>query len=142
VNGRALFAAGATSAGAAAAMATALSDPRFLAASATAAGVPGDGSNANLLVATETASLSGGKDAQATLSGIISAFGAEAQRARAYADQDQALSDHVQGMRESYSGVSIDEELVEMQRAQRSFEAITKVIQAADEMLKTLMSLR
>jgi flagellar hook-associated protein 1 FlgK len=142
VNGRALFTAGATSAGAAAAMATALSDPRSLAASASAAGVPGDGSNATLLVATETASLSGGKDAQSTLSGIISAFGAEAQRAKAYAEQDQALSDHVQGMRESYSGVSIDEELVEMQRAQRAFEAITKVILAADEMLKTLMSLR
>jgi len=142
VSGRALFTAGAGPTGAAAAMAAALSDPRQLAASASAAGLPGDGGNAILLVGTESAALTGGKDAQSTLSGIISAFGAEAQRARAYAEQDQALSDHVQGMRESYSGVSIDEELVEMQRAQRSFEAITKVILAADEMLKTLMSLR
>jgi flagellar hook-associated protein 1 FlgK len=119
----------------------ALSDARQL-ATAAAGGAAGDATNAHLLVATELAPLSGGRDVQATLSGITSAFGAEARRAEAFAEQDAGLKEQLLTMRESRSGVSIDEELVEMQRAQRAFEALAKVIQVADEMTRTLIQLR
>ena len=39
------------------------------------------------------------------------------------------------------SGVSIDDELVTIQSAQRGYEALAKVIQAADAMMRTLMGI-
>jgi flagellar hook-associated protein 1 FlgK len=142
VSGRPLFTVGATSAGAASTLRAALTDASQLATAGSAAGLPGDGANALALVATQRQALSGGKDVQAALSALTSSFGAEVQRAEAYAEQDAALADNLRAMRESVSGVSMDEELLEMQKAQRAFEAITRVIQIADEMTKTLLQMR
>lgn len=53
----------------------------------------------------------------------------------------RTLSDQGEARRQSVSGVSTDEELVNMLRVQQSYTAATKLIQAADEMMKTLLSL-
>jgi flagellar hook-associated protein 1 FlgK len=142
VGNRDLFAPPAQLDGAAMALAVSLTAPDQLAAG-TDPTAPGDARNAQALLATESSALtSSGRDVQATLSGIISAFGSQARRATAFAAEDRAVHDHVMSLRESASGVSIDEELIQMQKAQRGYEAITKVIQTADEMLQTLMQLR
>ena len=83
-----------------------------------------------------------GKDVQSTLSAIVSQFGSSTAVAKAFADQDGAIKTHLTGLRDSYSGVSIDEEMITMQQAQRAYEAIAKVIQTADGMLETLLNLR
>jgi flagellar hook-associated protein 1 FlgK len=44
--------------------------------------------------------------------------------------------------RDSVSGVSIDEELVNLQQAERAFQAATKVISTADQMMQTILDLR
>lgn len=142
VGGRPLFTVGGTSAGAAASLRVALSDASELATAGAATSVPGDPANAIALVATQRQVLSGGKDVQASLSALTASFGAESQRAEAFAEQDAAMRDQLLAMRESVSGVSVDEELIEMQKAQRAFEAITRVIQIADEMTKTLLAMR
>jgi flagellar hook-associated protein 1 FlgK len=142
VSGRPMFAVGATAAGAAATLRVALADASQLATAGSAATLPGDPANAIALVATQRQALSGGKDVQATLSALTSAFGAESRRASAYAEQDAGMRDHLLAMRESVSGVSVDEELIEMQKAQRAFEAITRVIQVADEMTQALLRMR
>jgi len=131
--------------GAAARLAVAASvvaDPRRLAASSSAATLPGDGQNALALVATEAQALSGGLDAAGALASVTSAFGSAAAGLSAAASQDAALRDNLVTMREATSGVSIEEELIEMQKAQRAFEAISRVIQVSSEMFDTLLQLK
>jgi flagellar hook-associated protein 1 len=140
-----LFDAGATAAGAASRIAVSAAvsaDPDRLAAASSASTTPGDGANALALVATEQQALSGGLDATAALAKVTSDFGEAARGVAAASQQDAGLRDHLLDMRESTSGVSIDEELIEMQKAQRAFEAITKVIQASSDMFDTLLALK
>jgi flagellar hook-associated protein 1 FlgK len=103
---------------------------------------PGDASNAQLLLGTESAALPGGKDVRSTVSDIVSQFGSSSATAKAFSDQDGALKDNLTRMRDSYSGVSIDEEMITMQQAQRGYEAIAKVIQTTDQMMQTLLSIK
>lgn len=112
-------------------------------ATAGAAAAPGDAAGALALVATQDAALaSSGTTLQATLSSMTSAFGTAASRAQAFSENDAALRDHLTNLRESASGVSVDDELIAMQAAQRGYQAITQVIQVADSMLDTLLKLR
>jgi flagellar hook-associated protein 1 FlgK len=53
----------------------------------------------------------------------------------------QVLSDQADVRRMSLSGVSIDEELVKLIEFQAAYQASAKVVSAADEMLRTLISL-
>jgi flagellar hook-associated protein 1 FlgK len=140
-----MFTVGATSLGAASLInidSTLLADPSLLAASATAAGVPGNNQGMLALIATERTALAGGSDPGTTFTNIVSQFGASSQRAQAMSDQDGAMLDHLTQLRESTSGVSLDEEMVKLTSAQRAFEAMSKVITTADSMLDTLMSLK
>jgi flagellar hook-associated protein 1 len=148
-TGDALFVPGATLAGAAARLdvnAAVLADPRRLAAAGAATGptsaAPGDATNLQRLVATERAALSNGLDPFAGLARITSDFGAAASSASALADHDLGMKDNLVQLRESVSGVSIDEEMIELQKAQKAFEAISKVIQTSSEMFDTLLQLK
>jgi len=53
----------------------------------------------------------------------------------------RTLSEQSEARRQSISGVSTDEELVQMLRVQQSYTAATKLIRVADEMLQTLLQL-
>ncbi|MBL0173488.1 MAG: flagellar hook-associated protein FlgK [Gemmatimonadaceae bacterium] len=53
----------------------------------------------------------------------------------------RTLAEQGDARRQSVSGVSTDEELVNMMRVQQSYTAATKLIKTADEMLQTLLSL-
>jgi flagellar hook-associated protein 1 FlgK len=143
-TGHALFTVGATSVGAASQLGvdpTVSANPALLAAATTAAGAPGDNTNLLALINTETAALPSGGNPAATFQAIVSGFGGRAQLTKAMSDQDGAILDNLTQMRESTSGVSLDEEMINMTRAQRAFEAVGKVITATNSMLDTLMHL-
>ncbi len=145
-SGRDLFSVGAAAPGAAgriAVDAAIAADPARLGASTTATGLPGDATNLLALVATERGALAtSNATPTATLAKITSDFGGSAQRATLDAEGDGAILDHLTATRESISGVSIDEELVNLMKAQRAFEATSKVITVASEMLDVLMKIR
>ncbi len=144
-TGRDLFNVSATVTGAARALSVnqaIASDVSLLAAGSSATSGPGDASNLQLIINTESQGLTGGLNATSTLAQIVSTYGATTQRATAVNDGDQALLNHLTSLRQSTSGVSVDEELVNMQKSQRAYEAVTKVIQTANDMLATLMSLK
>jgi len=127
-----------------------LSDPLRIAASGNANG-PTDNSMAQRLAglrivdntvnwtsstgATETGSFLSFFRSMVTRIGIDTA--AAADNATVY----RSLADQSDARRQSVSGVSTDEELVNMMRVQQSYQAATKMIKVADEMMQTLLSL-
>jgi flagellar hook-associated protein 1 len=144
VTGRNLFLAQGTVAGAASRMAIdpAMSgNPNALAAASSAGALPGDGSNLAALVATESAPLTGGQNVGGALAGIVTDFGASAATATNVAAQDQTVLTNLQTQRDSVSGVSIDEEMINLTKAQTAYDAVAKVIVTANDMLATLMTI-
>ena len=54
----------------------------------------------------------------------------------------QTFLDQLREVRDSVSGVNTDEELVEVMKIQRAFQAASKLISVADEMLQSLLEIR
>lgn len=54
----------------------------------------------------------------------------------------QALMDQLNGLKDSISGVNIDEEMTELIKIQRAYEAVAKLVTTADEMLQSLLQMR
>lgn len=109
----------------------AFTDPRKVAASGLAGGGL-DGSNATRLASTSTA-----EDGYQKL---VNALGSTVASTKRLAINQQALTDQVDNAREQMSGVSTDEELVNLVAAQRSYEAASRVLTTLDEMLETLIN--
>lgn len=142
-SGRDLFTGISTVSGAARSMtinAVIAADTSLFPAGTTAA--PGDAGAVQGMLNTENQALSTGTTAAGALARITSDYGATTQRASTMHEGDTAILSHLDTMRQSASGVSVDEELVNMQKAQRAYEAVTRVIKTADSMLETLMSLK
>lgn len=75
-------------------------------------------------------------------SNMIGELGVEAARATHVKDADQILLSDLNSRREAVSGVSLDEEAMEIMKWQANFTAASKVITTVDEMLETVLSLK
>lgn len=127
-----------------------LSDPLKIAASGNANG-PTDNSVtqglAGLRIADGTVNWT--SSAGATESGsflsffrsMVTRIGIDTAAATDNATVYRSLAEQADARRQSVSGVSTDEELVNMMRVQQSYQAATKMIKVADEMMQTLLSL-
>lgn len=71
----------------------------------------------------------------------VTSLGSSAKAAQDDATVFDLLTTQGEARRQSVSGVSTDEELVNLMRVQQSYTAATKLIKTADEMLQTLLSL-
>lgn len=117
-------------------------DARLFAAATTLPAASGDNRNVLALLATERQALAGGSDPISSLQQIVTSFGSSSSQARALADHDRAMASHLTNLRDATAGVSIDEEMINLTKAQKAYEAIAKVIATTDQMLDTLMRLR
>lgn len=114
-----------------------------IAASATAAGLPGDGSNAVSIAQLQFAVQTIGASTT-TIDGFYQQFvaklGVDADQAYRMSEVQRGVLDAAVSRRESVSGVNLDEEASDMIRFTKSYNAAARMITAVDEMLETLIS--
>ncbi len=125
-------------------LAVTLTNPSSVAASSTRTGIPGNNTNLLALVALQQrrfASLDNG-----TLNDSYRAVAAELGVAAQTADRElqakETLNDQITTLRAQVSGVSLDEELVNLIKFQRGFEAASKLVRLTDEMFQTLLAIK
>ena len=115
-------------------------NPNAIAAASSAATAPGGSDNAVLLSKLAQKAAVGGRSAIEAYSDLVGDVG---QRKRAAADDlviRDAVAAQVTAMRESTSGVSLDEEMVALSKYQRAYEASAKVISTVDQLLEELIA--
>ena len=73
---------------------------------------------------------------------IVSDVGVASAKNKSAMNQQKDINTQLGKMRDQISGVSIDEETTNLLQFQHQFDASAKVIQVADEMLKTVLELK
>ncbi len=143
VSGRNLFAPAGQVAGAAYAMKVdpaVAGQPDRIAASATANTLPGGNANALALLQLQGKPL--GND---TPAGRVAALVSSVGTAKASADDEASLRDstvaQAKTMRDSYEGVNVDEEMIDLTRYQRAYESSIQVMKVTDSLLDSLMGM-
>lgn len=120
---------------------TLAAQPSLLAASKN--GSPGDNQTALAIAALEgqpIASLKGAslKDSYQSL---VNKIATSTAAAKTNAEASKSITETLQAQRDAMSGVSIDEEAVNLLKQQRAFQAAAKLITAVDDMMKTLLAM-
>ena len=104
---------------------------------------PGDSRNAIAIANLQEAQTMNGGTAtfSAYYDSMVSDAGLAVQQATSYYDHQSQMVLQVENYRESISGVSIDEETVNLIKYQNAYQAAAKLINTADEMMETILSM-
>ncbi len=121
----------------------AISSPSQIAASSSAVELPGNNAVALQIAGLAFSSVSdiGGMALTDFYRGIVSAAGSNARAASDSLQFDENLLAEISNMRESVSGVSLDEEAVNLIKYQRAFEAGARMIRVTDELLQAVLNI-
>ncbi len=111
---------------------------RAIAASA-ATDTPGDGSVALQIANLRATPTVAGRTLSDFAQALLGLVGSDVQSAEGALSAYQASREQIRLQEQSVSGVSTDEELAGMLQSQRAYEACARVIQAGDEMLRTVI---
>jgi flagellar hook-associated protein 1 len=108
--------------------------------------VSSDGTQGNGDIAVKIADLSqqqllNGTTISDSYSNLVSGMGNDKLTADQLSDSSQLILQQLQDQKNSYSGVSVDEEMANVIKFQRSYEASAKLITVADDMLQTVLGL-
>ena len=116
--------------------------PTRIAAASTLAGVPGNADNAIALsqLSHNTLANGGTQTGAEAYGSLLADLGTRRQSAAADAEVREAITAQVYAMRESVSGVNLDEEMVALTKYQRAYEAAARVLTTADELLEHLIN--
>jgi flagellar hook-associated protein 1 len=114
-------------------------DPNNIAISSD--GTEGNGDIALGIADLNTAQLLNGSSLADNYNSLVSEVGNNKLSADQHAAATNLVLQQLQQRKTSYSGVSIDEEMTNMIKFQRSYDASAKMITVADEMLQTVLSM-
>ncbi len=123
-------------------MEIAITDTDKVAASSTLAGLPGNNINALAMAALRDAKDTEGKTFVDFYTSILTEVGVESNFLNVNMELQESVVQELSLNRESISGVSLEEEAIEMLKIQRSYEAAAKLLSVADEMFQTLLSVK
>ncbi len=113
-----------------------------IAASGTSDGIPGDNATALSIAALRESSTTNGDTATFTdyYSSLVGDVGTDVERANSNQDYHTDVATSLDNLRQSVSGVSIDEETVNLVMYQSAYDAAAKLISVVKEMLDTLIN--
>jgi flagellar hook-associated protein 1 FlgK len=116
-------------------------NPQRLAASA-AAGEPGNSANARALAGVQYQPLLNGGTTTIDdgYRAMVAALGVSSRQAQSMEQSQDTLGRHLEVVRQSVSGVSIDEEMTNLVKGQHAYSAAARIITTVDEMLDTLVN--
>ena len=111
-------------------------------AAASGASLPGDASSALAIADLQQAlTMNGGTGTfEDFYNSAVGRLGVSIQEARSLAQNQEFLRAHLQTLRESVAGVNLDEEMTNLIKFQRAFEAAARLISVVDSMLETLIN--
>ena len=112
-------------------------------AAATATGAPGDNSNAVRIAELQNALMMNSNTSTFDnfYNSMVSDVGNKVNQSIMGYDHHSAMVSHLENYRESISGVSLDEEMVNLVQFQLGYDAAAKLISVTDEMLQTLINM-
>ncbi len=121
----------------------ALTDASQVAAASEYPAAPGDNRNALAIAELETTFLINGSDTFDNFFGnMVANVGIEASRNQlALKGADDAVV-QLQNLRDGFSGVSLEEEMIDLIQYQRGFESSAKFLSTIDEMMNSLLELK
>jgi flagellar hook-associated protein 1 len=123
-----------------------LGDPNLVAAGqidATGEHAPGDNRNALAMAALEVAPVGpGGLTFADAYQRLVTSMGLEAEEASGHEAFYKGLVDQLTAMRDAVSGVSLDEEMTNLVKFQRAYQAAARLVTVADELYQTLLALK
>lgn len=101
------------------------------------------GDNAVLMgnrLKTDESTLLGNASLDSFYSSMIAALGVQSQNSQRLTENQQTLVDQINNWRQSVSGVNMDEEMTNMIRFQKGYNAAARVLTTMDEMLDKLIN--
>jgi len=115
----------------------------LMAASSTSAGIPGNNSQAIAIANLQHASTmnSNSTTFEDFYNTLVSQVGGDLQSANAYSNHQSDMVVQLENRRESISGVSLDEEMINLLKFQAAYDAAAKLITTADELLQTVLNM-
>ena len=119
-----------------------VADLNLIAAAIDAAAVPGDSRNAADIANLQYELNMGGTESYNDYYGaIVRDVGNEVLKSDAYYNHQSDMMVQLENQRESVSGVSLDEEMINLIKFQNAYTAAAKLITTADEMMQTVLQL-
>lgn len=101
---------------------------------------PGDGENARAIADLASARALNGSTLQDAYAANVAGIGSDVAAASTQAANASALSQQLQSLRNSVSGVSLDEELTHMMQYQRAYQAAARIVTVMDDLLNRVIN--